>query len=308
MKLKLNFIPAAFAAASILVLSFLSGCSGESYKEKGSPEYINEINKWHTERIENLKKENGWLNLVGLFWLKDGDNKFGSGESNDIIFPENAPESIGVFNLKDSIVTIKINDGINVLLGDSLITGLEMKHDQTGNPTILSLGSFKWFIIKRGNKYGIRLRDLNSPQLKEFTGVDRFPVNDDWKIEADFEPYNPPKKIIIPTILGTEEEETTPGKLTFTIGQDKYSLEPVDAGRSLFIIFADETNGEETYGAGRFLVVDKPDSTGSVIIDFNKAYNPPCAFSKYATCPLPPKSNFLKTRITAGEKNYGHGH
>ena len=156
--------------------------------------------------------------------------------------------------------------------------------------------------------YGVRLRDLNAEILKTFEGVDRFPVNEDWNIKAKFEPFESPKEIDIPTILGTVEKDFAPGKLVFSINQENYEILPTSAGDGLFIIFADQTSGVETYGAGRFLYIDGPDSNNIVNLDFNKAYNPPCAFSKYATCPLPPKENQLKVRITAGEKNYGAGH
>ncbi len=152
------------------------------------------------------------------------------------------------------------------------------------------------------------LRDLEAPLVKEFKGIERFPVDTAWRIEAEFKPYESPKKIFVPNILGDVEDEIISGQLVFSIENKKFTLDPINSGNRFFIIFADETNGESTYGAGRFLYTDKPDSTGTVILDFNKAYNPPCAFTKYATCPLPPEENRLGIKITAGEKNYGEGH
>ena len=170
----------------------------------------------------------------------------------------------------------------------------------------MSIGSLRWYIIKRDDKYGVRLRDIDANLRKEFKGIDTYPVNEDWKITAKFEAYNPPKTISIPSIIGTVEEDMAPGALVFEKDGKEYRLDPVVEGDEFFIIFADETSGEETYGAGRFLYTAMPDSTGNVILDFNKAYNPPCAFTPYATCPLPPKQNYLKLRITAGEKKYGN--
>ncbi|MCB0745274.1 MAG: DUF1684 domain-containing protein, partial [Ignavibacteriae bacterium] len=135
-----------------------------------------------------------------------------------------------------------------------------------------------------------------------------FPINPKWKINAKFIPYDKPKEVSIPTILGTVEKDFSPGKLDFSIDEKQYSLEPTSAGEGLFVVFADLTSGEETYGAGRFLYVDGPDTNNNVVLDFNKAYNPPCAFTKYATCPLPSDENKLRVRIEAGEKNYGAGH
>jgi uncharacterized protein len=274
-------------------------------KEKGTPEYISEINSWHKHRIENLKKENGWLNLTGLFWLKPGENKFGTDNRNDVIFPEGkAPDFIGKFTLLDSIVTIKINKNINVTCNCKTISALQLVNDNNANPTILSYGSLRWFIIKRNNRYGVRLRDLESPLLKSFGDIDKFPINSDWKVEAKLEPYKPQKKILVPSIIGEVDTAAVAAALVFEINGTKYRLDPISEENGFFIIFADETSGKETYGACRFISVDKPDSMGKVYIDFNKAYNPPCAFTKYATCPLPPRQNYLKIEITAGEKMF----
>jgi uncharacterized protein (DUF1684 family) len=157
--------------------------------------------------------------------------------------------------------------------------------------------------------YGIRARDLNSDLVKNFTDIDRFPIDQSWDIKSRYEEYNPPKEIVVPNILGQMNKEKSPGAVVFDRNGKTYKIEAVDEGdNNLFLIFADETSGEETYGGGRFLYVNKPDSTGIIDLDFNKAYNPPCVFTKYATCPLPPEQNYLKLKIEAGEKMYGKGH
>ncbi len=302
-KLILNLFLILFAFFAI------SGC-GKEYSEKGSARYIKEINDWHRKRIANLRKENGWLNLVGLYWLKEGTNTFGSDPSNDIIFPEGkARKFLGKFVKTDSVITIVVNEHSLVFLNGSSVKKMRMIDDLHENTTILSHKTLRWHIIKRGpDKYGVRLRDLEADLLKSFEGIERFPVNEDWRINAEFMPYNPPKELNIPTIIGTIEKELSPGKLSFKIQGEKFTLDVTDAGDKYFIVFADLTSGEETYGAGRFIYTDKPDSNNRVILDFNKAYNPPCAFTKYATCPLPTKGNYLNIAVTAGEKNYGHGH
>jgi uncharacterized protein (DUF1684 family) len=289
----------------ILGLVLLYGCGRVKLLEKGAPKYISETKEWHNGRVARLKRDNGWLNLVGLYWLKQGENTFGSDKSNSLVFPEKAPKSIGAFYLKDSVVSVKINADEDVLIDSAAVKEMKLKNDNEANTSIMELGSLKWYVIKRGNKFGIRLRDLEAQLLKEFEGVDTFPVNEDWRIKAEFVEYNPPKNISIPTIIGTVEEDFSPGALRFTINEKQYSLDPTKAGSGYFLIFADLTSGEETYGAGRFLYVEEPDSLGNIYIDFNRAYNPPCAFTKYATCPLPPEQNRLKVRITAGEKNFG---
>lgn len=296
-----------FLVMPILFIAY--NCTNDDPVQKGDPKYLAEIEQWHSKRIERLKGDNSWLNLAGLFWLKEGENKFGSASSNDLIFPKDkSSDFIGTLILKDSIVSIKVAEGINVIANDMPVTELQLKDDLSNEPTVLKLGSLKWYAIKRGDRFGIRLRDLESDLVKNFTGIDRFPVNDKWRISASFVPFEKPKIISIPTIIGTPDKMICRGELHFKIDGKDYTILPVDEDGSLFIIFADETNSEETYGAGRFVYADPPDSTGKVIIDFNKAYNPPCIFTPFATCPLPPKENVIRTKITAGEKLWGKGH
>lgn len=291
----------------ILVLSFYS-CNNEKLFQKGSAEYISEIEQWHQKRIARLKEETGWLNLVGLFWLSQGENSFGSAKDNDIIFPS-GPGHIGSLILQDSIVTIKVLSGVPVFSNENPVTEMILKDDHSEEPTILQVGSLRWYIIKRTKGYAIRLRNLNAELVKSFKGIETFPINEDWRIEAKFEKYDPPKKITIPDIVGTSDEESSPGTVVFTKENQTFRIDVLDAGGNrIWFIFADETSGEETYGAGRFLYTDKADSNGIVILDFNKAYNPPCVFTKFATCPLPPRDNYLKIRITAGEKMWGEHH
>lgn len=288
-----------------VLVTLLTGCTAEKHKPTASKEYIAEIEAWRAKRIKNLKSETGWLNLVGLYWLKEGENTFGSGKNNHIVFPEDTPEIIGAFYFEDGAVKVKINENIDVKIDGKNITNAELQNDFEGKPTILSWKNYRWFIIKRGNRFGVRLRNLEAELVKNFKGIESFPIDKKWEVKAKFIPYSTPKILEIPTIIGTIEEDTAKGYLQFELEGKKFTLDPIDAGEKFFIIFADKTSGEETYGGGRFIYVPKPDSSGNTIIDFNKAYNPPCAFTKYATCPLPPKDNYLKIAIIAGEKNYG---
>ncbi|MCH7771124.1 MAG: DUF1684 domain-containing protein [Bacteroidetes bacterium] len=292
----------------IVILLISISCKEKEPEPKGTPEYITDIEQWHQKRIERLKNENGWLTLVGLYWLKEGVNSFGSDKNNDIVFPENAPEHIGEIILKEAVITLKVKKGVNVINEGKPINEIKLEHDLTGNPSILDLGSLRWYIIKRGDRYGIRLRDINAPLRNEFDGIERFPVNEDWEVTASFEAYDPPKVISLPTQIGTIEEEPSPGAVVFEKDEQTYRIDAVDTGKRLWLIFADETSGKETYGAARYLYIDKPDSTGKTIVDFNLAYNPPCVFTKYVTCSFPPKQNFLKLKITAGEKMWSELH
>lgn len=292
----------------LLTTFVLLSCGTKNEKPTATSKYESEINNWHTKRLGRLKKETGWLNLVGLFWLKEGKNTFGSSKKNDIVFPDNAISEIGTLIKKDSTIVFNAIGKSKVTLNGKNILTIKMKPDISGEPTILELGSLRWFIIKRGEKYGIRLRDLEAVLVKNFEGIERFPVDEKFKIVAKFVPHINPKTIIIPTILDTFEKEISPGKINFVLNEKEYTLEPTSAGNRLFIVFADLTSGEETYGAGRFLYIEGPDSNNNVILDFNKSYNPPCAFTKFATCPLPPEENKIRVRITAGEKKFDKGH
>ncbi|MBU2447513.1 MAG: DUF1684 domain-containing protein [Bacteroidetes bacterium] len=299
--MKNNILLSVLFVATVLIIF---GCE-KSPVEKGSPEYISEINDWHKRRIENLKKESGWLNLIGLFILKEGENTFGSSEENDFILESEIPKKLCTFILEDSVVKFKSELEVKIYSNGNQIDSMILQHDLTGKPTILEYGTLKFFIIKRGKKFALRVRDLNAPLLKQFEGIERFPVNDDWKINADFITYDPPKIMRISNVIGTVETEISTGKVSFSMEGKTHTIDAIDAGSDLFILFADETSGKETYGAGRFLYCSRPDSNGKVILDFNKAYNPPCVFTPYATCPLPPPQNHLKLAVTAGEKNYG---
>lgn len=285
---------------AILILFLLFGCA-----QKPDSEYVKSIKEFHKERIERLKKPDSWLSLVGLYWLKEGENRFGSDGLNDIVFPSNLNSpNLGTFILRDSVVSVLINFNKKVYCNDTLVTSQIMFSDLTDNPTILNLGSISWFAIQRGEKFGVRVKDSEAPLLKEFTDIEMFEIDSTWKIPAEFIEYETPKEVLTPTAIGTFEKSEVLGYLAFTIGNQLFSVEPSASENGYFLVFGDKSNGEETYGAGRFLYIDKPDSDKQLYIDFNKAYNPPCVFTKYATCPLPRKENNLNIKVLAGEKNF----
>jgi len=291
------------ANPTILTLSVIVSLFFVSFTTKNDEgAYQTEINQWHKKRIEGLKSEEGWLNLAGLFWLKEGENTFGSDEKNDIIFPKKAPKHVGVLVLKDGKVAFKADPNAQVKLLE-VGTSPEFVFED-GKTTTMEQGALRWFIIKRGPKYGIRLRDLEHPVLAHFQGVDRFVVNESWKIMAKLEKPTTPRTIAITDVLGLVSQQQLVGHAVFEWKGKTYRLAATDAGGGrLFIIFKDKTTSHETYGAGRFLYTDKPDEAGNIVLDFNKSINPPCAFSPYATCPLPPAENTLEIRVEAGEKD-----
>ncbi|MHA6247011.1 DUF1684 domain-containing protein [Pontibacter sp. CAU 1760] len=269
-------------------------------------EYVETVNQWHHEREESLQKENSWLALAGLYWLEPGRNSFGSSGANDIVFPEGkiAPNA-GAFILQGNEVWLEATPEASVLVngqppeGKALVFRPDMEAPQT-----MQHGALSWVVISRGDKYGIRLWDAEHPARQAFKGIARFPVTPSWKVEARLEQNALPKQIAITNVLGQTSQEPSPGAVVFTINGKQHRLDALEEGEELFIIFADKTNGNETYGAGRYLYIPKPGADGKTVIDFNKAYNPPCAFTGYATCPLPPKQNFLPLAIPAGEKSY----
>jgi len=288
--------------AAFTGLLLFNNCSNSTQHNQT---YKKKLRQWHKERLKNLKAEDGWLNLAGLYWLEKGKNTIGSDSTNDIVFPEKAPDHLGsIYLKKDSISFNNQQDVIVTNQHGEKIEQTSMNHDQEKETTILQHGPLKWFVIKRNNQFGIRLRDLMSPLLNELDSIPAFPIDPDWKIRATFIPQKN-RKITVPNVMGETYEENIPGILQFTIDDSTYKLYPIGDREHLFLIFGDETNAESTYGGGRFLSVPAPDEDNKTHIDFNKAYNPPCAFTPFATCPLPPRKNILPVSITAGEKAPG---
>ncbi len=291
----------------LMIMIIVWSC-GRTDKPEVDRDYLNAIDQWHSNRLQNLKKENGWLNLIGLYWLKPGRNLFGSDPANAVILPKDkAPAHAGVFILDRGKVTIEVTGDASVTFDGHRVTSMRLFTDADTNTSVLQMGSLRWFIIQRGDQFGVRLRDLDSPAIRAFKGVERFPVDPSWKFLARWEPYEPPRRLLVPTILGTMDTSECAGALVFEAEGATHRLEPIgkSTDESLFVIFGDKTNGKDTYGGGRYLYVNQADSTGHIVLDFNKAYNPPCVFTEFATCPFPPIQNKLPIAITAGEKMYG---
>jgi len=282
-----------------LALAVLFGgmvCAQSSYKA--------EIEKWRQERAANLQKDEGWLTVAGLFWLKNGENRVGTAANNEIVLPtQSAPARVGSFQFRGGKTIFTAEGGVEVTSGGKPVRTLEMKSDVPGPEDIIKVGALSMFVIKRGDRYAIRLRDTNSSFRKQFSGLHWFDVDEAWRIRAKWIPYNPPKKIAVLNIVGITEPASCPGYASFRIAGKEYRLEPTAEEDQLFFVFRDLTAGKESYPAGRFLYAGAP-RDGYVTLDFNKAYNPPCAFTPYATCPLPSSKNRLPVRIPAGELVY----
>jgi uncharacterized protein (DUF1684 family) len=267
--------------------------------------YETEVEQWRQQQELELKSDGGWLTVAGLFWLKEGVNAAGSAASNGIVLPR-GPAKLGEFDFRGGQVTFQPAEGALVSLnGRPAVASAKLKADTDGKPDQLELDGLTMFVIHRGDRFGIRMRDTASKLRKDFTSRRWFPVKLDYRVTAKFVPYNPPKMIAVPNVLGETSQMPSPGYVEFALDGHELRLDPVVEDESLFFIFRDETSGKGTYPPGRFLHADFA-KDGKVTLDFNKAYNPPCAFTPYATCPLPPKQNRLPVRIEAGEQFSGH--
>lgn len=298
-----------FAALFITILAL--GCSGKkSWSAEELEAYVSEVNTWHTKRIANVKAPDGWLNLVGLYWLEPGVTTFGSGESNNIVFPEGRiATQAGYFIVKGNTVSIHVNKEAEITSQGKPVSEQVVFHPDSANGVVLESGSLRWNVIKRDTKLGIRLRDYESEAMKTFTSIERYPVDPLYRVEAVFEKSDSTRTIAITNVLGQTTPQSSPGTLVFNLQGKEQRLDVLKGNKDeFFVIFSDATSGNETYGGGRFLYVKKPVGDGPTYIDFNKSYNPPCVFTPYATCPLPPKQNELVIDIKAGEKNWSQDH
>jgi uncharacterized protein len=270
------------------------------------PAYRASIEKWRQEREARLKADGGWLSVAGLFWLDEGPNRFGSGAGNAIVLPEgSAPPAAGTFELRKGKVTVRVEPGVSVTAAGKPVTTMELRADDAGAPDVLTLGRLTMQVIVRGDRHGIRMKDPESKSRREFGGLRWFPVREDMRVTGRFVPWPSARSIPIPNVLGQVNDLPSPGYVEFTVAGRPVRLEPVfeePGAEELFYIFRDATAGKETYPAGRFLYSPLP-KDGRLVLDFNKAYSPPCAFTAYATCPLPPPQNRLNVPIEAGEKD-----
>ncbi|HEV2805304.1 MAG TPA: DUF1684 domain-containing protein [Chthoniobacterales bacterium] len=287
---------------------FLATLFVAAISAQAQTDYGKEIEKWRSDRETNLKKETGWLTVAGLFWLKEGTNTVGAGENFDVRLTDNFKQGkFGEIEFKNGAATLKVENGVEAQAdGKSIAAPVALVSDENGKPTEIRTGTQTFFLIKREERTGIRLKDSNSEARRNFQGMHWFPADESYKVVARFEPFAEPKEISVPNVLGGKFKMKSPGALKFSLKGKEYALQPVDEGDgTLFIIFRDKSSENETYKSGRFLYADKP-VNGEVVLDFNKAENPPCAFTAYATCPLPPPGNSLDVEIKAGEKRYDH--
>jgi len=286
----------------VLLCAVLTGAgAGEDSAYRAS------VEKWRRDYEADLKSDNGWLTIAGLFWLHEGENRFGSDPLNDVVLPEGAaPADAGYFELRGGKITVHVNPGVPVTMNGKPVETAELRPDSRDDRLVL--GDRSLWVHASGQRFTIRLKDPNSSLRKNFTGLHWFPVDESYRVTARYFPYEKPKQIEIQNLAGDSLQLPVSGYVAFTLrGQELRLDAQADDKGALSFVFRDLTSGRETYGAGRFLDTD-PAKDGEVVLDFNEAYNPPCAYNPYTTCPIPPPQNRLRARIEAGEMAYKHDH
>jgi len=296
--------------ADMIIVRHLILCLGllAAVPSLSQPGYLEEIRRWDSSRVAFLTGATGWLNLAGLFWLKEGRNSFGSATDNDIVFPKSSlPQKAGYFELKNGVVRMTAFPGSGILVNGNTTSEALLLHPDSTAAMVSAWGPLTWIVIKREDRYGIRLRDLEHPAVAGFRGIDRFPIDSAWRVKAYLDTTTR-RFVTIDNVLGQTYTQYSPGKLRFQLQGKDHNLDALVEDDKLFIIFGDETSALTTYAAGRYMYAGLPDPAGFTVLDFNKAYNPPCAFTDFATCPLPPRQNILPLAVVAGEKDASTHH
>lgn len=284
----------------ILLLFWMQQCLAQDL-------YHQEIDQWKKERLLELKSEQGWLNLAGLFWIKEGKQYFGGATTDDIRFPiPSFPARVGYFERKGNIVKQVLEKDIALSSNGVFQKERVIFHPDSIKPIQMSFAHYRWTVLQRDELIGIRFRDLKHPAIDALQTIPCFPVDTLFRVQAKLIPSLLPKKIPVANVLGQITQQLSPGKLVFSFQGEAYSFDALQEGDKLFIVFGDQTSGRSTYASGRYLYAAMPGEDGVTVLDFNKAFNPPCVFTSYATCLLPPTQNILRIAVEAGEKMVGN--
>jgi len=294
----------------------LAGCSGSPQSPAGEetmtpdPNFIAEEDAWRARRDESLRRPDGWTSLVGLHWIELKAHFIGSGATNGIRLAM-GPEKLGMLQQEGGRIFLTPEKGVPLTLdGEPLAGRVELHDDTSDTPSVIGFDDGKGLVtlIKRDGRHALRVKHADAPTRTQFAGLEYWPADPSWKIRGKFVPNPPGKTIPVADIIGAINDQPSPGAVEFERDGKTWRIDALDEGDGrLFLVFADRTNGHGSYGAGRFLYADAPDAEGNVVVDFNQAYNPPCAFTPFATCPLPPPDNRLDLAIPAGEKKYTGG-
>ena len=266
------------------------------------------VDAWRAERDRSLRADDGWLTLVGLFWFQEGRQTIGSSHDASFVLPASAPPIVGTFRVQGEAVWFQADPDVDVRVGPKRATSeWQVRDDRNGSPDVLRFGSCTMLVIKRGSRLGLRVRDTASSARRQFEGERWYRIDPRWRIDARWVAHDAPRQVRIHNVVGDDFDMLSPGYAVFTVNGREVRLDPVVEAtnpKELFFIFKDATAGETTYPAGRFLYTGLP-AGGRLVLDFNKAHNPPCAFTPFATCPLPPRQNVVPIRIEAGALTHG---
>lgn len=288
--------------ACFLIASLAAACA-RSEAPFDAASYEAELIEWRAQRLERLRGPDGYLNLAGLFWLEDNTVTIGSSAENDIQLPASAAQQVGVLRVSDAGVLLEVADDVAVLANGVPVQSILIGDDTTESPVTIEHASLAWTVIKRDDRFALRLRDFEHPALSAFPPIEYFPIRPELRVAARLERFETPKVLQVDTVIeGLGWQPESPGVVVFELEGQRMQLEAYDSGDELFLVFGDRSTGRETYPAGRFLYADFPEEGESTILDFNRAYNPPCAFNDFATCPVASPQNRLPVFIAAGEK------
>jgi uncharacterized protein (DUF1684 family) len=303
-----KIVPLVAAATVLLESVVLFAVASGSSPAAPDAAYVQSFEKWKAEQIDDLKQN--WLPLAGLYWLKPGVNSFGTAPENAVVFPK-GPAHAGEFDLEDKDVTIKLLPDAHATLAGAALTTAKLAPDISGHASLVEMGTLRFHVIVRGERVGIRVKDLESAAVTNFKGLIFYPLDLNYRVTASWEPSDGKKTIDVPNVLGDVTAVPVAGTVVFKINGQEQRLTALggDPSTGLSFVFNDLTAKSDTYPGGRFLD-SEPVTNGTVVLDFNRAYNPPCAVTPYATCPLAPTENRLAVPIPAGEKfdKAAHGH
>lgn len=285
-----------------LMLTLIAAC-GRAEPEADPAAYDQDVHEWRAGRLERLLAPTGYLNQIGLYWLEPGVSVIGSDPDSDITVPASAAARIGEFDVSDDGVRLIVEEGVEVLVDGQPVTDILLEPDTTGRAVMVSHGTLAWMLIERGGKLAIRIRDYEHPFVDNFGPLPYYDIDPTLRVTAELELYDEPRTITVDTVIeGFQQYPVAPGVASFELNGQRFDLEPTLSGDKLFFVFGDETNRDETYGAGRFVYADAPGDDGKLVLDFNLSYSPPCAFNDFSTCPIASPRNRLPIRIEAGEK------
>jgi len=287
----------------LLMAMILISCGGQAEPGFDAAAYEQQMLDWRAGRMERLKAPTGYLNQTGLFWLEAGTYRFGGDAGNDVVIPGDAAANIGEFEVSSEGVLMTVDEGVDVQSDGQPVATILIADDTTDAPVQITHRSLAWTVVKRDERFAVRVRDFEHPFVATFGPLPYFDIDPALRVSARLKPYAEPRVANVGTVIeGLGYHPTSPGTVEFVVDGVAYELEAYASGERLFFVFGDLTNRDDTYGAGRFLYAEVPDEKGTTVLDFNQAYSPPCAFNDFSTCPVASPRNRLPIRIEAGEK------